>query len=140
MPAAVSASFAVAHHHSFVTIVEAVVVSKLAFPSDLLIQSDTCASCADDLFLMYVSGISLITFVALPIPTHSPFCPIGRIGSVLKTFFPKDSIPPPIFSPKVLDFIAAKTTIHINPIAKKLTISRENQSKPSHRGSLVNSN
>ncbi|MEI6774958.1 MAG: hypothetical protein WCL18_09680 [bacterium] len=110
-----------------------VLVSSLLVPKT---YSSAICLCALSLCLIRVSGAHLRTVAALPIPTHQP---IGKIGSVWKNFEPKSSTVLPTDFPSSLALIAAKTIIHMSPIAKKFTISQENQSIASHQGSLENS-
>ena len=95
--------------------------------------------CSDSLFLTRVSGAAFNTLAALPTPTLLPHSPIGKIGIVWKKFCPKSCIFCPAHFPISFALIAAKTIIHMSPMAKKFTINRENQSIASHHGSLVNS-
>lgn len=108
----------------------------VSFPNT---NSEAICFCALSLSLIHLSGAHLRTLAALPTPILSPPAPIGKTGIVLNTFSPNDCIGAPTAFPSALALSAAKKIIRISPIAKKLTISRENRSIASHRGSLVNS-
>ena len=129
------------NEESHVTIVFALsVVNVVPVPGVLfsgpLMKSEAFLAASESSFSARLSGDLLSSFVRLPIPCHHA---IGKIGSDLNAVSPKSCTLLPIPSPILLDLIAAKTIIHISPIAKKFTISQENRSIASHQGNLENS-
>ena len=140
IPAALTASSVLVHHHrlvaNFVAVSEFIVVVA---EGGLNRFSITSLFCSRFLFSTQVSGACDATLARLPIPTLSLPSLNGMIGKVWRRFCQNDWTPPPIFSPSLFAFIAAKKTIRMSPIAKRLMISRENRSPASHRGNLVNS-